>query len=125
MSAVASPLRSISIYEEPAGQFGIDHFSTSADFLELAANTDSLAWTPERPLLDAQELQQYKHGRPAKVHGVPRATVQTNIPLARSGIVANATTASADQDDAAHLRALKIAFGGLRGNQMGSLVASG
>ncbi len=125
MPAVAHPLRSIAIAEELTLPIAQDQFGTPANFLELAANTDSLSWTPNRPPQDSGELQQHKHGRPTKVHGVPSADVQMTIPLARTGIIANASTASADHDDAAHLRALKIAFGGIRGNQQGSLVASG
>lgn len=124
MTIGLGPLRRIDLYEEPNGSFAVDHSGTPGDFLPVPAQEGSMSWTPDRALLDPNLLQQYIHGRTLKVHGPRAASVSMTLPLAKTGTLADASTASLGAADSAFYRALKIAFGGIVSGQQGSTVAS-
>jgi hypothetical protein len=120
MAIVHAALKALSLYEELTGTFAVDNSGTPGDFLAVPAVADSMSWDSMRPFEDPNVLQQYKHGRTLKVHGPRAASLAFKVPLALSGILADATTASADEDSDAVTRLLKIAFGGCYGGNMGS-----
>ena len=124
MVANLFPLRAVSVYEEPNGSFGVDHSGTPGDFLPMPAQAGDLAWSKDRTLLDPATLQQYKHGRPTKVHGPKGTTLNMTVPFGITGTLGDATTATKTKADSALLRQLAITMGGERSGTMGSLVAT-
>lgn len=124
MASTLYPLRHVSVYEEPDGSFAVDHSATPSDFLAVPAQSGDLAWTPDRTMLDPATLQQYKHGRPTKVHGPRSSTLNMTIPLAITGTLADAATATPTKADTALFRQLAITLGGERSGKKGSLVAT-
>lgn len=122
--AVVHQLRSLSIYEEPDGSFAVDHYSTPGDFLAIPAEANGFQWTPNQPMESPGLLQQYKHGRSTKELGPRSLTASFTVPMGLTGILADDVTASADEDDSALFRLLKIVFGGIIGGNMGSTVAT-
>jgi hypothetical protein len=122
--AVQHALRSLSVYEEPNGSFGVDHYSTSGDFLAVPAQNVP-TWSPDQPLLDPQTLQQYIGGHPLQVLGPRAGTMTVTVPLARTGILADTSTPSVDSDQSAIIRMLKSGFGGYDGDNQGSTSAVG
>ena len=117
-------LRSLLVYEEPAGQFAVDHSGTPGDFLPVAFQPGTLTADLQRPSLATNIAQQYKHAKSERVHGPRAVSLGFSMPLHGSGLSGNASVANADEDTNALMRILKAVFGGIRGGNMGSTVAA-
>lgn len=117
-------LRSLLVYEEPNGSFAVDHSGTPGDFVPVAFQPDSFSLGLDRPFIETNVAQQYKHGKSERVHGPRAATMAITVPLHGSGLQGSAAEANATASTNGLLRILKAVFGGLRGGNMGSTVAS-
>lgn len=117
-------LRSLQVYEEPAGQFAVDHSGTPGDFLPVPAQFDSMTLELNGAFLQTNVLQQVKHAKSPRVHGPRSVALGFTIPLHGSGLAGNASVANATGDTNALMRILKATLGGIRGGNMGSTVAS-
>jgi len=124
MAITLFPLRRLSVGEEPNGSFA--ETLTAGAFLPVPAVAGSMEWTPGQEMLNPDILQQYAHGMSLQVLGPRRgSTLSFTVPLFTTGTLANASTTSLTRAASAGLLLLDMAFGGLRGGQAGSTVATG
>lgn len=124
MPAKSYAIRWAGVWEETAAPPGsVDHSGTPADFLPIPKQGE-FTFTPDEIHHATGVVQQYKHGYPDDVLGPRSATFQMTCPLHGSGLAGDASTANGDFDDNALFRLLHLGFGGLRGNNQGSTVAS-
>ena len=117
-------LRSLQVYEEPNGQFAVDHSGTPADFLPVPAQQDSITFDPTGAFLPTNVVQQVKHAKSPRVLGPRAVTLGFNIPIHGSGLAGNASVANADASTNALMRILKATMGGIWGGKLGSTVAA-
>jgi len=124
MSYEIANLRRIRIAEEASANFGLDKSGTLT-FYDVPFKEGSGKLSVSESMLAPAVTQQYIDEIDQAVVGPRSAKLSLTLPLAPTGIIANATTASAAKTDAAILMMLHLGFGASVSGSMGSTVATG
>lgn len=86
MSYELQSLRSVRVYVEPAGSYGVDNSATPADFIDVPITEGFGPPAPAREMLDPMLSQVYADQRAERVAGKRSAAVQMSMLLASHGV---------------------------------------
>src|SRR5690349_15412399 len=127
MSIESFLLSRMRVAVEPAGSYGVDIWAAgagAASFLDVPFIEGTAQLTLTQKTLPPGTVQQYLDAAAKEVLGNKAASLSFSMVLAPTGVAANNATASITDSANAQLRILKAIMGGLRGGNMGSLVAT-
>lgn len=127
MSIESYLLSRLRVAVEPAGSYGVDIWAAgagAASFIDVPFIEGTAQLAIAQKMLPPGTVQQYLDAAAKEVLGNKSASLSFSMILAPTGIAANNATASITDSANAQLRLFKAIMGGLRGGNMGSLVAT-
>jgi hypothetical protein len=104
-------LRSVRVYVEPAGSYGVDGSGTPANFIDLPISEGFAMGAPSRDMLDPMLSQVRADGRAERIPGKRTAALQMSMLLASHGV----DMAGTETPPAATTWALRRVLGAIMG----------
>lgn len=111
----------VRVEEEAAGSYGVD-LTSSGTYLDVPVQGVASLTLNKQQNATGRQVQ-YRRQSPKTVLGISSWSMQVNVTMGALGVAANESTASLGKDDSAQLRILAAIFGGISGEQQGSLIS--